>query len=207
MTWLLFCKSARNNCSISWASLRAVIVIVVAATIALAVDYRTNECVNEPTHTTPALGSVTLVVARGSTKVCRCQWVGYFQMVQAMRDKFGELTLDPVTQRPIPMSETAIFNWLKVRYASKKTAAVDIAAARAARPGRAPKAPSKAAVKAAKPLQLRKRKRRRRLRPQCLKMRAAMRAVRVAMAAVIAALTTAATKGLRWQQGRHLGRR
>jgi len=32
---------------------------------------------------------------------------------QAMRDKFGELTLDPVTQRPILMSETAIFNWLK----------------------------------------------------------------------------------------------
>ena len=70
---------------------------------------------------------------------------------QAMRDKFGELTLDPVTQRPILMSETEIFNWLKARYAAKKTAAVDIAAAQAARPGRVPKAPSKAAAKAAKP--------------------------------------------------------
>ena len=70
---------------------------------------------------------------------------------QAMRDKFGELTLDPVTQMPILMSETAIFNWLKGRYAAKKIAAVDIAAARAARPGRVPKAPSKAAAKVAKP--------------------------------------------------------
>jgi len=43
MTWLLFCKSARNNFSISWASLRAVIVIVIAAIIALAVVDRTHE--------------------------------------------------------------------------------------------------------------------------------------------------------------------
>ena len=47
----------------------------------------------------------------------------------AMRKKFGELALDPDTQRPILMSETAIFNWLKARYTAKKTAAVEVAVA------------------------------------------------------------------------------
>jgi len=43
--------------------------------------------------------------------------------------KFGDLTLDPDTQRLILMSETAIFNWLKARYTAKKTAAVEVAVA------------------------------------------------------------------------------
>ena len=47
----------------------------------------------------------------------------------AMRKQFGELALDPDTQRPILMSETAIFNWLKARYTAKKTAAVEVAVA------------------------------------------------------------------------------
>ena len=46
-----------------------------------------------------------------------------------MRKKFGELALDPDTQRPIFMSETAILNWLKARYTAKKTAAVEVAVA------------------------------------------------------------------------------
>ena len=46
-----------------------------------------------------------------------------------MRKQFGELALDPDTQRPILMSETAIFNWLKARYTAKKTAAVEVAVA------------------------------------------------------------------------------
>jgi hypothetical protein len=48
---------------------------------------------------------------------------------EAMRQKFGELTLDPDTQRPILMSETAIFNWLKARYTARKAAAVEVAVA------------------------------------------------------------------------------
>ena len=47
----------------------------------------------------------------------------------AMRKQFGDLTLDPDTQRLILMSETAIFNWLKARYTAKKTAAVEVAVA------------------------------------------------------------------------------
>jgi len=48
MMWLMFCNSARNNCFISWAPLRAVIDIVIAAVIALAVDDRAkmNVCTN-----------------------------------------------------------------------------------------------------------------------------------------------------------------
>jgi len=43
-----------------------------------------------------------------------------------MRQRFGELTLDPDTQRPILMSETVIFNWLKARYTARKAAAVEV---------------------------------------------------------------------------------
>jgi len=48
---------------------------------------------------------------------------------EAMRQKIGELTLDPDTQRPILMSETAIYNWLKARYTARKAAAVEVAVA------------------------------------------------------------------------------
>ena len=44
----------------------------------------------------------------------------------AMRQRFGELTLNPDTQRPILMSETVIFNWLKARYTARKAAAVEV---------------------------------------------------------------------------------
>ena len=40
----------------------------------------------------------------------------------AMRQRFGELTLDPDTQRPILMSETAIFILLKARFTARKAA-------------------------------------------------------------------------------------
>ena len=71
MMWLLFCKAARNNCFISWASLRAV--------NALAVDERTKKCVHEPTLIKPAIDSAACVVAQA--KVCRCQWFGSLQVV------------------------------------------------------------------------------------------------------------------------------
>jgi len=48
---------------------------------------------------------------------------------EAMRQKFGELTLDPDTQRPILVSETVIFNWLKARYTARKAAPVEVAVA------------------------------------------------------------------------------
>jgi len=48
---------------------------------------------------------------------------------EAMRKRFGELTLDPDTQRPILMSETAIVIWLKARYTARKAAAVEDAVA------------------------------------------------------------------------------
>jgi hypothetical protein len=41
---------------------------------------------------------------------------------EAMRKRFGELTLDPDTQRPILMSETAIFILLKARFTARKAA-------------------------------------------------------------------------------------
>jgi len=47
----------------------------------------------------------------------------------AMRQRFGELTLNPDTQRPILMSETAIVIWLKARYTARKAAAVEDAVA------------------------------------------------------------------------------
>ena len=48
---------------------------------------------------------------------------------EAMCQRFGVLTLDPDTQRPILMSETAIFNWLRARYTARKAAAVEVAMA------------------------------------------------------------------------------
>ena len=46
-----------------------------------------------------------------------------------MRKRFGELTLDPDTRRPILMSETGIFILLKARYTARKAAAVEVAVA------------------------------------------------------------------------------
>ena len=54
-----------------------------------------------------------------------------------MKTKFGDLTLDPATQRPILLDETQIFNWLKARWAATKTAAVHVAAAAAMAAGAA----------------------------------------------------------------------
>ena len=54
-----------------------------------------------------------------------------------MKAKFGDLALDPLTQRPILLDETHIFNWLKTRWAATKTAAVHVAAAAAMAAGAA----------------------------------------------------------------------
>ena len=48
---------------------------------------------------------------------------------EAMRKRFGELTLDPDTRRPILMSKTGIFILLKARYTARKAAAVEVAVA------------------------------------------------------------------------------
>jgi len=56
---------------------------------------------------------------------------------EAMKAKFGDLTLDPATQRPILFDETQIFNWLKTRWAATKTTAVRVAAAAAMAAGAA----------------------------------------------------------------------
>ena len=56
---------------------------------------------------------------------------------EAMKSNFGDLTMDPATQRPILLDETQIFNWLKTRWAATKTAAVHVAAAAAMAAGAA----------------------------------------------------------------------
>lgn len=56
---------------------------------------------------------------------------------KAMQETFGDIALDADTQRPILMDETAIFNWLKTRWAAKKTAIVHVAAAAAMAAGAA----------------------------------------------------------------------
>ena len=49
----------------------------------------------------------------------------------AMKAIFGDLALDADTGRPILLGETAIFNWLKSRWAARKVALTHIAAAAA----------------------------------------------------------------------------